>query len=640
MRSQVISRMLLGALILILSACSGLAGEPPILRTAPLPTVTPTPPPDLGRPPARVDLARGARIFGDAQGCAQCHGLAGEWDGPSAAAFSCRPRLANPENRGKTPLAWFSLTTNGNNGAVTCLMPPWRARLDEQARWDVVSFAYSLRYTPEQIARGSEIWAARCAACHGAAGKGDSRVPDLTEPARLIAKSDVALFQALTQGIPSAPNHVFTDLSEADRYAAIAFLRALSWDSAELLSRPPRERAALAAALNAPLAAAGEATPPSEPTAIAATRTFTVSGSLRADTPLAAGQPIALRVIAPGGDSPRELASYQTALRADQTFHFDNVLKQHGAVYVVSAEYDGIMQFSQPILLSGDAPERLTIDFPLFRTSADPSNVVVELQRLFVDVVAPNRALIQGAARIRNTGNRIFLTDQRTEDDRRISLIFELPVGARNVRLAAESAARFRVAAADSPQPRLIGIAPLLPSEVVLLQFSYELPFAAANLLINLPNRYQLNALVVNVPQGRGAQIDDPRFSRDEPVVLESGSYDTYALREPLAANANITIKVAFGAAGAASADLALVVVIFSALALLLGTAGAIWWLNRRDASAPAVEAESAALIAQIAALDEQFERGELSADAYHARRAALKAALMRLSDLLPSTKG
>jgi mono/diheme cytochrome c family protein len=639
MRSQTIFRALFGALLLMLSACSGLAGEPPIVRTAPLPTITPTPPPDLGRPPARVDLARGAQIFGGAQGCAQCHGLAGEWDGPSAAAFACQPRLANPENRGKTPLAWFGLTTNGNNGAVTCLMPPWRARLDEQARWDVVSFAYSLRYTPEQIVRGGEIWEARCAACHGAVGKGDSRVPDLTEPALLIAKSDVALFQALTQGIPNVPNHVFADLSEADRYAAVAFLRALSWDSAELLLRPPRERAAYAAALNAPPAATEEATPSPEPTAVAATQTFSVSGSLRADAPLAAGQPITLRVIALGVHSPRELASYQTALRADQTFQFDDVLKQRGAVYVASAEYDGVVQFSEPILLGDDAPERLTISFPLFRASADPSNVVIELQRLFVDVIAPNRALVQGAARIRNTGDRIFLTDQRTEDDQRISLTFELPAGARGVRLAAESAARFRVVAADSPQPRLVGIAPLLPSEVVLLQFSYELPFAAANILINQPNRYRLNALVVNVPQASGAQINDPRFSRDEPVVLESGSYDTYALREPLAANANITISVALGAVGAASADPALVIVIFGALLLLLGTAGAIWWLNRRDASAPKVKDESAALIAQIAALDEQFERGNVSAEAYHAQRAALKAALARLSDLPSSTK-
>ncbi|PJF33286.1 MAG: hypothetical protein CUN49_18945, partial [Candidatus Thermofonsia Clade 1 bacterium] len=96
-----------------------------------------------------------------------------------------------------------------------------------------------MRYTPEQIVRGGQIWETRCAACHGAVGKGQANVPDLTEPAYLIAKSDVALFQTLTQGLPNVPNHAFTDLSETDRYAAIAFLRALSWDSADLLLQPP-----------------------------------------------------------------------------------------------------------------------------------------------------------------------------------------------------------------------------------------------------------------------------------------------------------------------------------------------------------------------------------------------------------------
>jgi mono/diheme cytochrome c family protein len=640
MRLHNIFSLWLSALgLLLLSACGNLAGEPPIIRTVPLPTITPTPPPDLGRPPARVDLARGAAIFSDAQGCAQCHGIAGQWDGPSAAAFTCKPRLADPENRGKTPLAWFGLTTNGNNGAVTCLMPPWRARLDEQARWDVVSFAYSLHYTPEQMVRGGQIWETRCAACHGAVGKGDSTVPDLTDPAYLIAKSDIALFQTITNGIPNVPNHVFTDLSEADRYAAIVFLRALSWDSADILLRPPEERAAYVAALSAPPAATEEPTPAPSPTAIAAVQTFTVRGAVRADPPLRAGQPITLRVIALGVHSPRELASYETTVRADQTFEFEAVLKQRGAVYVASAEYDGVLQFSQPLLLGEDAPDTLALDLPLFPVSADPSNIVVELQRLFVDVIAPNRALIQGAARIRNVGERLFLTEQRTDDDQRISLTFELPVGATAVRLAAESAARFRVQAAESPQPRIVSVAPLAPSEVALLQFSYELPFAAANILINQPNRYRVNALIVNVPQASGAQISDPRFSRDEPVTIDIGSYDTYVLREPLAANANITISVALGATGASSADPALVILIFSIFALLLGTASAIWWLNRRDRSATTPKDEAAMLIAQIAALDEQFERGDLGAEAYRTQRDALKARLARLSNLPSVTK-
>ncbi len=630
--------------LLVLTACSGLAGEPPIIRTVPLPTITPTPPPDLGRPPARVDLARGAELFSGVQGCAQCHGIAGQWDGPVAESFACQPRLADSNNRGKTVLAWFGLTTNGNNGAVSCLMPPWRTRLDEQARWDVVSYAYSLHYTPEQIRRGGQIWETTCAACHGAVGKGEGNLPDLTEPAYLIAKSDVALFQSLTQGIPNLPNHVFTDLSEADRYAALAFLRALSWDSAELLLRPPQERAAYAATLSAPPAATEEAAEPltaaPSPTPIAAAETFTVRGTVRAPEPLAEGQPITLRVIALGVHSPRELASYRTTLRADQTFAFEGVLKQSGAVYVASTEYDAVTQFSEPLLLGETTDETLEVSLPLFRVSPDPSGVVVELQRVFVDVIAPNRALLQGALRVRNVGERIYLTDQRTDDDQRISLTFELPIGAAGIRLAAESAARFRVVDADSPQPRLVSIAPLLPSEVVLLQFSYELPFPATNILISQPNRYPINLLIVNVPQASGAQINDPRFTLDEtPVVLQAGSYATYVLREPLPANANITVSVALGAASGAAAEPAIVIVIFSALLILIGTLGAILWLSRRDRAQTPAPDESAALIAQIAALDEQFERGQLAEDTYQAQREALKAALARLSNLPPSTR-
>src|SRR5258707_12434735 len=54
----------------------------------PRPKETPTAPPDLGHPPARVNLARGAEIFGGPQGCANCHGIGGEGAGPPASRFT------------------------------------------------------------------------------------------------------------------------------------------------------------------------------------------------------------------------------------------------------------------------------------------------------------------------------------------------------------------------------------------------------------------------------------------------------------------------------------------------------------------------------------------------------------------------
>ncbi|HRE47413.1 MAG TPA: hypothetical protein PLD47_06780, partial [Aggregatilineales bacterium] len=70
-------RRLWGILLALLLTSCGLANEPPIVVTAPLPTITPTPPPDVGRPSGRIDLARAAAIFGGEQGCAACHGVAG-----------------------------------------------------------------------------------------------------------------------------------------------------------------------------------------------------------------------------------------------------------------------------------------------------------------------------------------------------------------------------------------------------------------------------------------------------------------------------------------------------------------------------------------------------------------------------------
>src|SRR4051812_36603522 len=110
----------------LITGCGGLASAPQIVRTAALPTVTPTSQPDLGHPTDRVSLARGAEIFGGEQGCWQCHGIGGKGDGPVAANLTCPlPDFTIAEaHQGKSITAWFGIVTNGNNGSGGCLMPP------------------------------------------------------------------------------------------------------------------------------------------------------------------------------------------------------------------------------------------------------------------------------------------------------------------------------------------------------------------------------------------------------------------------------------------------------------------------------------------------------------------------------------
>src|SRR2546421_3726468 len=103
--------ILMVLVLLVVTGCGGLASEPEIVRTAALPTVTPTSPPDIGHPTARVNLARSAEGFGGPQGCQACHGITRKSDGQVASSFACKlPDFTNPDtSRSKTISAWFAI---------------------------------------------------------------------------------------------------------------------------------------------------------------------------------------------------------------------------------------------------------------------------------------------------------------------------------------------------------------------------------------------------------------------------------------------------------------------------------------------------------------------------------------------------
>lgn len=136
---------LLAGLAVLLSACSGLAGEVEIVATLP-------PANAVAPPAAPPDIANGARIY--AQNCTACHGDNGAGNGPLVEAGDV-PRmpsfLEGSHVRQQTPADYFNIITNGN---LENLMPPWADALTEQERWDVAMYNYTLNYTPELLAIG------------------------------------------------------------------------------------------------------------------------------------------------------------------------------------------------------------------------------------------------------------------------------------------------------------------------------------------------------------------------------------------------------------------------------------------------------------------------------------------------------
>jgi mono/diheme cytochrome c family protein len=122
------------ALLALLSACSGLAGEPQIVATLP-PLV-------VAQAPASFDLEQGARLF--AANCTRCHGDNGNGRGELVLSGQVPPMpsfLDEAHMRQQTLEGYYAIITNGN---LAKLMPPWKDSLSDAERWDVAQYVFTL----------------------------------------------------------------------------------------------------------------------------------------------------------------------------------------------------------------------------------------------------------------------------------------------------------------------------------------------------------------------------------------------------------------------------------------------------------------------------------------------------------------
>ncbi|AIR91428.1 cytochrome-c oxidase, cbb3-type subunit III [Pseudomonas cremoricolorata] len=137
-------------------------------------------------------LKMGARLF--ASNCSVCHGS----DAKGSYGF---PNLTDHSWRwGGEPDTIKTSIMNGRTG----VMPPWAETIGEQGVADVSAFVLSHlagRNLPDtakvDVAKGKEIFASTCVACHGPEGKGMALVgaPDLTQPQAFIYGSSFAQLQ-------------------------------------------------------------------------------------------------------------------------------------------------------------------------------------------------------------------------------------------------------------------------------------------------------------------------------------------------------------------------------------------------------------------------------------------------------------
>ena len=101
-------------------------------------------------------LASGHTLY--VENCAQCHGASGKGDGPGASSMS--PKTPPPANftdpermAGLSPFKAFNTASFGVEGTAMASF----AAFSEEQRWQVAFYVMSLRFSPEQAARGANL---------------------------------------------------------------------------------------------------------------------------------------------------------------------------------------------------------------------------------------------------------------------------------------------------------------------------------------------------------------------------------------------------------------------------------------------------------------------------------------------------
>ena len=187
----------------------------------------------VGALPDGATLQIAVQLF--AANCVSCHGADG-------LGTSIAPVLNDEETRAKTADELTRTLTYGNTGT---LMTGWSNTLTPEEisalitliqRWQEVPLGtipapnVPIPTTEESIALGSQLFAANCSRCHGPDGQGTPRAPSLNVQSFFVDRSDQAIQQIITSGVPGTAMPTWGDrMTEAEIQAIVGFIR--QWES-------------------------------------------------------------------------------------------------------------------------------------------------------------------------------------------------------------------------------------------------------------------------------------------------------------------------------------------------------------------------------------------------------------------------
>lgn len=591
--------------------------------------VAPTPAPTLGPlyPASAPNLENGATIY--VEKCAPCHGDTGLGDGPDGKQLPVTvAAFALPETAHKaSPASWFTTVSQGN---LDRFMPPFLS-LSDQERWDVVSYAFTLHTTAEQVELGKSLFEENCADC--------TKV--FSNQEMMSALSPDQLVKMIKEGAGDVPAFG-SSFNDEEAYAVAAYVRTLTYapPSAPVADTVTETPVAAATDSGTPSAEAtpldgtaqAQVTPEAtvEPVAVSSSKvTGLIDNRTGVDFP--SDQKITLRGFDHGSDpsaGPQEILSIEGTVNADGTYIFDGIEVLENQIYLAELDVEGLSYQSEFAVVPAGATELALPDIIIYATTEDYSSLQVDSMQVFFDFASEDTAQIFAVYTFTNSGDKTIIV--KMGDEQKVPFI-AFPEGSEGLGYEAGQDSAAFVPTAD-------GFA-MPPSETTYSLIAFASIPKAKEINISQPALLPVNELNLFLPEGVEAEgttltdegiqnLQNTNFHVYSASALKEGeSIDFVLSGEPKESTAvapdvtqNKNLLIGIGALG-----------------LVLILAG-VWMYMRDNKKEEELEEEgdefedSESIMDAIIAIDELHRAGKLSDQAHKERREELKDALKRKS--------
>lgn len=637
----------------ILSGCGLSLAEditPPPNYQSPTPMVvveTPVPSEqqvNIMLPNGPANIQNGKQIYEEK--CLPCHGELGLGDGPQAGNLPVPvSQIGNPEiSRAAEPADWFRTVSVGN---IERFMPGFTS-LDESSRWDVVAYVFSLSSNSDELDLGQNLFISQCASCHGISGKGDgeqgkslsSSMSDWLLTKQLAYLSGNDIFQIISQGKGEMTS--FPELEEAQRWAVVSYVRNMGFSSAST----DTEQASVDTNNET---SSDNRSPETDSSGTANSESLVEKGTINVygqviNASAGGSLPgnIALSLVAFNGMSPA--FTLEGSIKDDGRYEFVDVQYSPDLVYIVRAIVDDV-SFNSDILHGNDiVSQSIELPVEVYESSIDITPLKADRLHVFFDFSQSGIIQVIELFIISNPTDRVI---KASSPDQPV-ITFDLPEGAVNLQFE-DSTLGDRYLKTEKGFGDRASILPGLGQHQVL--FAYELPYDK-KLDISLTPPISVDAAVVMLPQD-GVKLKSDQMESAGERDVQGTKFLMYNATSALSAGETLKVQLTGRASStgvSAEQDAILPVAIGGVAFVFALVVGGVWFLRQRHLSRSDLTVnsesetsdeldneDSETIIDAIVTLDDLYQSGQLSENAYQERRNQLK---MRLTVLLEKEKG